>query len=107
MKNLILAAGLALSVVVTATAAESRFQAAGTPVDLGAPESRGRFTMLSDFMPSDHIGSSAWWRGDTAMGNWWGGRSILDDAGVEITASYLNNIAGNATGGKTKGFTYA
>ncbi len=106
MKNLILAAGFAISAVVSASATEARFEAAGTPVNLGGSQDRPRTTMFSKIMPSDHIGSSLWWHGETGLGDFWGFRPVMNDAGVEFTGSYLNNMAGNVTGGKTKGFTY-
>lgn len=56
--------------------------------------------------PSNHIGSQQWWEGDSLSGDWWGIRNYLDDSGVELSASYTNNIAGNPVGGKSAGFTY-
>jgi len=56
--------------------------------------------------PSNYIGSPQWWQGEAALGDWWGIRNMLDDSGVEISASYTNNIAGNPLGGIDQGFTY-
>ena len=57
--------------------------------------------------PSNYIGSREWWEGEALLGDFWGLRNMVDDAGVEISATYGNNIAGNVTGGKSQGFTYA
>jgi len=65
-----------------------------------------RFWTYYDPAPSNFIGSREWWKGDTLSGDWWGVRNYLDDSGVEISASYTNNIAGNPVGGKSAGFTY-
>ncbi|MDX2080556.1 MAG: carbohydrate porin [Terrimicrobiaceae bacterium] len=56
--------------------------------------------------PSNYIGSRQWWEGDSLTGDWWGIRNYLDDSGVELSANYTNNIAGNPVGGKSAGFTY-
>ncbi len=66
-----------------------------------------RFWDYYDAHPSNYIGSREWWDGDAALGDWWGTRNFLDDAGVEFSLTYLNNIAGNVTGGTSRGFTYA
>lgn len=60
----------------------------------------------NDTYPENSVGSSDWWDGPTLSGDWWATRSSLDERGVEITASYTNNIAGNPVGGRTQGFTY-
>jgi len=65
-----------------------------------------RFWTYYDPYPSNFIGSQEWWDGPTLSGDWWGIRNYLDDGGVELSASYTNNIAGNPTGGKSRGFTY-
>lgn len=106
MKKFLLAAGLCLTASYHLSAAEARFTHAGTPVDANGSTEQPHFTIFSDFIPSNHLFSEEWWNGEYGSGDWWGGRHILNDEGVEITASYLNNIAGNVTGGKTKGFTY-
>ncbi len=70
------------------------------------PSGRSRFWEYYDPYPSNYIGSPEWWGGQTLTGDWWGIRNMLDDSGVEITANYTNNIAGNPVGGKSAGFTY-
>lgn len=66
-----------------------------------------RFWDYYDPYPSNYIGSAEWWQGETLLGDFWGTRNYLDDSGVDISATYGNNIAGNVTGGKSRGFTYA
>ena len=66
-----------------------------------------RFWDYYDPVPSNYIGSSEWWQGQVALGDWWGVRNMLDDSGVEISANYTNNIAGNPIGGIDQGFTYS
>lgn len=66
-----------------------------------------RFWDYYEPYPSNYIGSREWWEGDTLLGDFWGARNWLDANGLEITATYANNIAGNVTGGKSRGFTYA
>lgn len=65
-----------------------------------------RFWTYYNPYPSNYIGSKDWWAGETLSGDWWGIRNYLDDTGVELSASYTNNIAGNPVGGKSAGFTY-
>ncbi len=88
MKNLL--AGLVVATLATAAhAMEDRFWDYYTPY------------------PSNYIGSSQWWEGDAASGDWWGTRNWLDkDHGVEFSFTYVNNLAGNPTGGLSQGFTY-
>ncbi len=66
-----------------------------------------RFWNYYEPYPSNYIGSTEWWQGETLLGDFWGTRNYLDDSGVDISATYANNIAGNVTGGKSRGFTYA
>ena len=82
--------GLAVVLLtVTAYASEDRFWDYYTPY------------------PSNYIGSAQWWEGDAASGDWWGTRNWLDkDHGVEFSFTYVNNLAGNPTGGLSQGFTY-
>jgi porin len=82
--------GLAVVLLtVTAHAAEDRFWDYYTPY------------------PSNYIGSSQWWEGDAASGDWWGTRNWLDkNHGVEFSFTYVNNLAGNPSGGLSQGFTY-
>jgi porin len=70
------------------------------------PDGHSRFWTYYDPKPSNYIGSRDWWKGQTLSGDWWGIRNFLDDSGVEISASYTNNIAGNPVGGESAGFTY-
>lgn len=82
----------------------------GTALVLAAPSvlaDHSRFWDYYDAHPSNYIGSREWWEGDAALGDWWGVRNYLDDSGVEISLTYQNNIAGNVTGGTSRGFTYA
>ena len=70
------------------------------------PNGHSRFWTYYDPTPSNYIGSLEWRKGDSLSGDWWGIRNYLDDSGVEISASYTNNIAGNPVGGNSAGFTY-
>jgi porin len=65
-----------------------------------------RFHEYYDPYPSNYIGSKQWWEGETALGDWWGMRNMLDDEGIEIFANYTTNIAGNPVGGKSQSVTY-
>ena len=65
-----------------------------------------RFWTYYNRYPSNYIGSSEWRDGLVLSGDWWGVRNYLDDSGVEISANYTNNIAGNPVGGQTRSFTY-
>ncbi len=76
------------------------------PLPLADPNGYSRFWDYYNPYPSNYIGSSQWWQGGAALGDWWGLRNMLDDSGVEISASYTNNIAGNPVGGIDQGFTY-
>jgi len=66
-----------------------------------------RFWTYYDPYPSNYIGSRQWWDGNSLSGDWWGVRNWLDDSGVELSASYTNNIAGNPVGGRSQSFAYA
>lgn len=57
--------------------------------------------------PSNYIGSREWWEGENFFGDVWGARNWAHDNGVDFSVTYANNIAGNVTGGKSRGFTYA
>ncbi len=59
-----------------------------------------------DSVPSIEAGSVRWLEGPTLTTNWWGLRTTADDAGITLSGSYTNNIAGNPVGGKSAGFTY-
>lgn len=75
----------------------------------GATPLKAEYSRFWDFYdphPSNFIGSSEWWNGEVALGDWWGVRNYLADGGIEFSLTYTNNIAGNPVGGKTQGFTY-
>ena len=69
-------------------------------------EGHSRFWDYYTPYPSNYIGSSQWWHGDAALGDFWGLRNGLDAEGIVFSGSYTNNIAGNPVGGKQAGFTY-
>ncbi|MCK9589876.1 MAG: carbohydrate porin [Terrimicrobiaceae bacterium] len=69
-------------------------------------DGHSRFWTYYDPCPTNYIGSRDWWEGPALSGDWWGVRNYMDDSGVEISASYTNNIAGNPVGGAHAGFTY-
>lgn len=77
---------------------------AGSLVSVQADYSR--FWSFYTPNPSNAIGSSEWWAGNVASGDWWGIRNGMSDAGVDFSLTYTNNIAGNPVGGKSQGFTY-
>jgi len=82
----------------------------GTPVGYTSPDAMlgySRFWSYYDPYPSNFIGSGEWFDGNALTGDWWGVRNFLDDSGVELSASYTNNIAGNPVGGMTQSFAYA
>lgn len=47
-----------------------------------------------------------WFKSDYATMNWFGARDLLATNGINISLNYLSNLAGNVTGGKSRGFTY-
>ena len=82
----------------------------GTPVGYTSPDAMlgySRFWSYYDPYPSNFIGSGEWFDGNALTGDWWGVRNFLDDSGVELSASYTNNIAGNPVGGMSQSFAYA
>jgi len=82
----------------------------GTPVGYESPDAMfgySRFWSYYNPYPSNFIGSNEWVDGNALTGDWWGVRNWLDDSGVEVSASYTNNIAGNPVGGRTQSFAYA
>lgn len=81
--------------------------AIAAPQDDNHEQGHSRFWDYYNPYPSNYIGSREWWEGEALLGDFWGLRNMIDDAGVDITATYANNIAGNVTGGKSRGFTYA
>ena len=93
---------LAVAAVVSALHAES----GATEVAKYTPDGRSRFWTYYNPTPSNYIGSRDWWNGPSLSGDWWGIRNYMEDSGVDISASYTNNIAGNPVGGQSAGFTY-
>ena len=83
----------------------------GTPPDFVEEDDAmlgfSRFWSYYNPYPSNYIGSREWMNGNALTGDWWGVRNYLDDSGVAISASYTNNIAGNAVGGHSRSFAYA
>jgi len=67
---------------------------------------RSRFWDYYNPHPSNYIGSIDWWNGNVFLGDWWGIRNMIADDGVQVSLNYTNNIAGNVTGGMSRGFTY-
>jgi len=67
---------------------------------------RTRFLDYYNPNPTNYMGSQEWSDGEAFFGDFWGVRNYLDDSGVEVSASYTNNIAGNPVGGTSAGFTY-
>lgn len=100
-KSLFLGAALALA-ATSPSPAQTAADHLGDPNESG----KSRFWDYYDPYPSNFIGSPEWWNGPTLTGDWWGMRNMLDDSGVEISANYTNNIAGNPVGGVGQGFTY-
>jgi len=47
-----------------------------------------------------------WFDSDYATMNWWGLRDRLATNGLDISFNYTSDIAGNVTGGQSRGFTY-
>jgi carbohydrate-selective porin OprB len=47
-----------------------------------------------------------WLDSSYATMNWFGFRDLLATNGLDISFNYLSNLAGNVTGGKSRGFTY-
>ena len=81
--------------------------AQGEPADFN-PTRYGhtRFWSYYDPYPTNYMGSREWMDGQVLLGDFWGIRNYLDDSGVEVSANYTNNIAGNPVGGTSAGFTY-
>ena len=81
----------------------------GTPLGYDSADQLfgySRFWSYYNPYPSNFIGSSEWFDGNALTGDWWGIRNMLDDSGVELSASYTNNIAGNPVGGMTQSFDF-
>ncbi len=68
---------------------------------------RSRFFDYYNPYPTNYIGSREWWQGDGFLGDFWGIRNMLKaEAGIDISLTYTNNIAGNVVGGRQRGATY-
>ena len=110
MKNLLLSL-LVFASLGTPAMGQAQSGIPGTPSgyepDGGSLYGYSRFWTYYTPQPSNYIGSKEWWEGNSLTGDWWGVRNFLDDSGVEFSASYTNNIAGNAVGGNTQSFAYA
>ncbi len=109
MKKLLLPLLLFASHSVLFSAPESG-DTPGTPVGYDSQDQMfgySRFWSYYNPYPSNFIGSSEWVDGNAFTGDWWGVRNMLHDSGVEISASYTNNIAGNPVGGNSQSFAYA
>ncbi len=100
MKHLLLS--LVFSTALTSLQAQTIGEVPGDDNASG----HSRFWTYYNPTPSNYIGSPEWREGPTLSGDWWGIRNYLDDSGVELSASYTNNIAGNPVGGESAGFTY-
>ncbi|MFZ4775770.1 MAG: carbohydrate porin [Terrimicrobiaceae bacterium] len=100
MKHLLLS--LLFSAALTSLSAQTIGEVPGDDNASG----HSRFWTYYNPTPSNYIGSPEWRVGPTLSGDWWGIRNYLDDSGVELSASYTNNIAGNPVGGESAGFTY-
>lgn len=67
----------------------------------------GRFWDYYTPSPSNFIGSEQWWKGDSLTGDWWGARNwLIESKGIEFSATYTTDLAGNPVGGMRQGFTY-
>lgn len=101
---------VALCCALTPTMAQDTGDIPGTPLGYEAEQDEmfgySRFWTYYNPYPSNYIGSREWWEGNSLSGDWWGIRNWLDDSGIEISATYTNNIAGNPVGGNSQGFTY-
>jgi porin len=109
MKKLLLPLLVAAASWNTASAQETP-DLPGSPVGFEGYDSMlgySRFWSYYNPYPSNFIGSREWWEGTSLSGDWWGIRNMIDDSGVELSASYTNNIAGNPVGGRSQGFSYA
>lgn len=91
IKSVVLLAGLFLAASLLSTA-------------------RASYSRFWDFYEYDphapKIGTTDWWAGDYAFGEWWGMRPSLFNEGIDFSFTYTNNIAGNPVGGIAQGFTY-
>ena len=52
------------------------------------------------------ITTKTWFQSRFATMNWWGLRDALSKDGLDISLNYTSDLAGNVTGGMSRGFTY-
>jgi porin len=66
-------------------------------------------TVLFSLIPAAGAAQSleGWLSGDKATGDWGGLRSDLQNRGIDFSASYTDETAGNPTGGHAQGIRYA
>ena len=55
---------------------------------------------------TDRDNTKNWFQSDYATMNWFGLRDRLATNGLDISFNYTSDLAGNVTGGKSRGFTY-
>jgi porin len=55
---------------------------------------------------SNRVNTRDWFQSDYALQNWFGFRDTLARKGLDISFNYTSDIAGNVTGGKSRGMTY-
>ena len=82
-------------------------EAAGIANPADADLGVSRFFTNPNPTPSAPLGSKEWLGGNSLTGDWSGFRNRLDERGVEFSASYTSNFAGNPVGGITQAFAYA
>jgi len=59
-------------------------------------------TAASAYQPFQLIPTSG-----NLLGDWWGARTWLEDRGITTSLSFVTNLAGNVSGGRSQGFTHA
>jgi porin len=55
---------------------------------------------------SNRVNTKNWFQSDYALQNWFGLRDTLASHGLDVSFNYTSDIAGNVTGGKSRGMTY-
>jgi porin len=55
---------------------------------------------------SNRVNTKNWFQSDYALQNWFGLRDTLANHGLDVSFNYTSDIAGNVTGGKSRGMTY-
>lgn len=96
----------ALSVAVLGVVSWANAQLSSPEWAVAEGLTHSRFWDYYDPYPSNYIGSREWWEGDALLGDFWGTRNYIDEEGVEISATYTTNIAGNPVGGRQLSATY-